>query len=75
MDLSGKDLVNEDTKLSLLDRNTGDLSLKVIVTRTGTAEFPESIDIYSENRELTVLNISKTAAYDYASDTQLPSFS
>ncbi|MBO4831584.1 MAG: S-layer homology domain-containing protein [Oscillospiraceae bacterium] len=71
VDLSGKDLVNEDTKLSLLNRDTGDLSLKVIVTRTGTAEFPESIDIYSENRGLTVLNISKTAAYDYASDTRV----
>ena len=71
VDLSGKDLVNEDTKLSLLDRNTGDLSLKVIVTKTGNAVFPDSIDIYSENRERTVLNISNTAAYDYASDTRV----
>ena len=71
VDLSGKDLVNEDTKLSLLDRNTGDLSLKVIVTKTGTATFPDSIDICSENRDRTVLTLSDTASYDYASDTKV----
>ncbi len=71
VDLSGKDLVNEETKLSLVDVNTDDLSLKVIVTKTGTASFPDSVDIYSESRGLTVLTISNTAGYDYASNTRV----
>ncbi|MBR4232024.1 MAG: S-layer homology domain-containing protein [Oscillospiraceae bacterium] len=71
VDLSGLDLVNEETKLELVTMDTEDLSLKVIVTTTGNASFPDSIDIYSENREKTILTVSNTSGYAYDDNTKV----
>ena len=71
VDLSGKDMVNEETTLSLMSRDTGDLSLKVIVSKTGTAAFPDSIQVYSENRGAVVLTIGGASGYDYDSNTRV----
>ena len=71
VDLSGKDLVNEETKLSLCDMDTGDLTLKVLVTATGNAEFPSSIEINADNRGKTVLEISQTSSYDLDPNTRV----
>ena len=71
VDLSGKDMVNEETKLSLVSKDTEDLTLKVLVSRTGNAEFPGSIEIYSENREKSVLSISGADSYEYDSNTRI----
>ena len=71
VDLSGKDMVNEETKLELVDMDTADLTLKVLVTKTGNAALPDSIEIYSDNREKTVLTVSRTSGYDYDSNTKV----
>ena len=71
VDLSGKDMVNEETDLSLVSSDTEDLALKVIVSRTGSAAFPDSIDVYSSNRDKTVLTVSGTSGYAYDSNTRV----
>ncbi len=71
VDLSGKDMINEETKLELMDMDTADLSLKVIVTKTGNASFPGSIEIYSETRGSTVLTVSETSGYAYDTNTRV----
>lgn len=71
VDLSGKDLVNEETTLSLMDGNTADLTLKVLVTKTGSAAFPDSVEVRSENRGKTVLTISGASAYAYDANTRV----
>ena len=71
IDLSGKDLVNEDTDLSLMSSDTGNLALKVIVSKTGNASFPNSIDVYSANRDKTVLTVSSTSGYTYDANTRV----
>ena len=71
VDLSGKDMVNEETRLQLVDMDTEELSLKVIVTKTGSASFPDSIEVFSENREKTVLTVSQTSGYAYDSSTKV----
>ena len=71
VDLSGKDLVNEETDFRLVGTDTGDLALKVIVTKTGNAKFPDQIEIRSDNRDKTVLTVSKTSAYSYDSNTRV----
>ena len=69
VDLSGKDLVNEDTELRLVDMDTEDLTLKVLVTKTGNAKLPDSVTVYSENRGKTVLTMNQRASYEINSDT------
>ena len=71
VDLSGKDMVNEETKLNLMNMDTGDLTLKVLVTKTGSAQFPDTIEIKSDNRGKTVLEISQTSSYDFDSNTKV----
>ena len=71
VDLSGKDMVNEETRLQLVDMDTEELSLKVIVTKTGSASFPDSIEVFSENREKTILTLSQTSGYAYDSNTKV----
>ncbi len=71
VDLSGKDMLNEDTTLSLVNMDTENLTLKVLVTKSGSSEFPDSIDIRSDNRSKTVLTVNKSEAFPYASDTMV----
>ena len=71
VDLSGKDLLNEETPLSLMDIDTENLSLKVLVTKSGSASFPGSVEIQSANRGKTVLTISSTSGYAYDSNTRV----
>ena len=71
VDLSGKDMVNEETRLQLINADTGDLTLKVLVSSTGSAVVPDSIDLYSDSREKTVLKISSYSGYDYDSNTRV----
>ena len=71
VDLSGKDLMNEETPLSLMDHDTENLSLKVLVTKSGSASFPSSVEIQSANRGKTILTISSTSAYAYDSNTRV----
>ncbi|MBQ9719452.1 MAG: hypothetical protein IJV64_02035, partial [Oscillospiraceae bacterium] len=71
VDLSGKDLMNEETPLSLMDIDTENLSLKVLVTKSGSASFPGSVEIQSANRGKTVLTISSTSGYAYDSNTRV----
>ncbi|MBR3349460.1 MAG: hypothetical protein IKG55_05215, partial [Solobacterium sp.] len=70
-DLSGKDLVNEETEIVLMNSDTEDLDLRVLVTKRGNESFPSSIDLYSENRERTVYTLSNTSVYDVSSDTRI----
>ena len=69
VDLAGKDMVNEETKLCLVSMDTADLALKVLVTKTGNAAFPETIDIRSDTRDSTVLTLSRASGYAYDSNT------
>ena len=69
VDLSGKDLVNEETKILLQEDGTDELNLKVMVSKTGNASFPGSIEVYSENRSKTILTISQQESYSYGSNT------
>ena len=69
VDLAGKDMVNEDTKLSLVNVNTDILALKVLVTKTGSAKLPSSIEICSDNREKTLLTMSDADEYLLDSNT------
>ena len=71
VDLSGKDLVNEETKLSLCDMDTADLTLKILVTKTGSAQFPASIEINADNRGKTVLELSQTSSYEFDPNTKV----
>ena len=71
VDLSGKDMVNEETKLVLCDMDTGDLDLKVLVTKTGNAQFPETIEINADNRGKTVLELSQSSSYELDSETRV----
>ncbi len=71
VDLAGKDMLNEETKLMLMDMDTGDLSLKVMVSKTGDAELPSSIEICSDNRGKTVLEMSQTSDYPFDSNTKV----
>ena len=71
VDLAGKDMVNEETKLSLVNMNTADLTLKVIVTKRGNAEFPSSAEIFSDSRGETILSIGDVSEYPYDSNTRV----
>ncbi|MCR5010009.1 MAG: hypothetical protein K6A91_03625 [Clostridia bacterium] len=71
VDLSGKDMVNEETTLSLMAIDTGDLTLKVLVTKSGNSQFPSTIEIKSDNRGKTVLQIDQTSTYDFDSNTRV----
>ena len=71
VDLAGKDMVNEETKISLVNMNTADLALKVIVTKNGNAEFPSSVDIFSDSRDETILSIGDISEYPYDSNTRV----
>ena len=71
VDLSGKDLMNEETTLSLMDHDTDNLSLKVLVTKSGSASFPSSVEIQSANRGKTILTISSTSGYAYDANTRV----
>ena len=71
VDLAGKDMINEETSLSLVTQDTEDLSLRVLVTKNGNAQFPASIDIRSDNRGSTVLSVSETAEYPFDGNTRI----
>ena len=71
VDLSGKDMVNEETGLYLVDFDTEDLTLKVLITRNGTAEFPDQISLRSDTRGKTVLTIDQASGYAYDSNTRV----
>ena len=71
VDLSGKDLMNEETTLSLMDHDTDNLSLKVLVTKSGSASFPSSVEIQSANRGKTILTISSSSGYAYDANTRV----
>ncbi len=71
VDLSGKDMVNEETKLVLCDMDTGDLDLKVLVTKTGSAQFPETIEINADNRGKTVLSLNQSSSYELDPNTRV----
>ena len=71
LDLSGKDMMFEETNLVLVDQDTGDLSFKVIISKTGNTQFPDSIELYSQTRDTTILKVDKTSAYAYDSNTRV----
>ena len=71
VDLSGKDMVNEETGLDLVNMTTEDMDLKVIVSKNGSAQFPDSIEIVADNRGETVLTVSQTSDYPYDSNTKV----
>ena len=68
-DICGKDLLNEETDLFVVDRDTEDLTLKVLVSKTGSAGLPNTIDLYSETRGKTILTLNKMSDYEYDSNT------
>ena len=70
-DLSGKDLATEETDLILVDMDTEDMTVKIIVSKTGDRSLPDSVELYSETRGKTVLTISQSSGYDYDSDTRV----
>ena len=71
VDLGGKDLVNEETKISLMTSETDELAFKVLVTKTGSQTFPSSIELYSDNRKKTVLEFISTDTYELDADTRV----
>ena len=75
VDLSGKDMINEETDINLMEMDTEDLCLKVLVTKSGSSEFPSSIELYSETREKTVATLSQSSGYEYDSNTRVYSAS
>ena len=71
VDLSGKDMLNEETGLYLVDFSTEDLALKVLITKSGTAEFPDQISLFSDTRGKTVLTMDNASAYAYDPNTRV----
>ncbi len=71
VDLAGKDMVNEETLLSLMNMDTGDLTLKVLVTKSGSAQFPDKITINADNRGAAVLELTQTGSVDFDSNTKV----
>lgn len=70
-DLDGKDIFFEETDISLVDMDTEDMPLRVIVSKTGDVSLPASIEIYSESRGKTVLTMDQSSAYEYDSQTRV----
>lgn len=71
IDLEGKDLLSEETDLSLVDMDTEDLSLKVLVSRIGDETLPDSIELYSDTRGKTILKVDGSSGYEYDSQTRV----
>lgn len=69
VDLAGKDMLYEDTKITLMPSGTESLMLHVLVTKRGNEELPDSIELYSENRKTAVITMEKTSGYEYDGDT------
>ena len=69
VDLSGKDMVNEETKIFLMPEGSEELSLHILLSRTGDLSFPDYVEIYSDTREKTILKINKTSGYSLDSNT------
>lgn len=70
-DLSGKDLVNEETNLFLVKTDTEDLVMKIIITKTGSETLPDSIELVSETRGKTILTLSDSSSYTYDQNTKV----
>ena len=71
IDLEGKDLISEETDLSLVDMDTEDLSLKVLVSKIGEVSLPDSIELYSETRGKTILTMDRSSGYEYDTQTRV----
>ena len=70
-DLEGKDLAFEETDLYLMNMDTEDENLRIIVSKTGNVSLPSSVDLYSETRGKVILTLNQSSGYEYDSQSRV----
>ena len=74
VDIDGKDLVNEDTLLALVDQGTEPLSIRLILSATGNATLPSSVTLGDIETKRSIATRSDPSSYAFDANSKIYTF-